>query len=78
MNQEFYLTVFGRLREAKETTGLSGTQLVSAPLVSRTRRSPARGFSHTTKRKVIIHPPCSPAGLYLFPNLVGTWKERLF
>jgi hypothetical protein len=33
VNQEFYLTVFGRLSEAKEITGrLAATQLVSAPL----------------------------------------------
>jgi hypothetical protein len=70
VNQEFYLTVFGRLGEAKEATGrLAATQLVSAPLVSRTRRSPAKIFSHKTKRKVVKHPPCSPAGLSLFPNL---------
>jgi len=79
VNQEFYLTVFGRLSEAKEATGrLAATQLFSTPLVSRTRRSPARIFSHKTKRKAVIHPPCSPAGLSLFPNLEGTLKERRF
>lgn len=73
VNQEFYLTVFGRLSEAKEATGrLAATQLVSAPLVARTRRSPATIFSHKAKREVVIHPPCSPAGLSLFPNLEGT------
>jgi hypothetical protein len=68
VNQEFYLTVLGALRKAKETTGrMAATQLVSAPLVSCTRRSTARSLPHKTKRKVVIHPPCSPAGLSLFP-----------